>query len=435
MTDLVNESRAIDRRLLALAVPALFTLAAEPLYVLADTAIVGHIGRYALAGLGLAGIVLVTAAALCNVVIWWTTTRVGYLRGAGDDAGIRRVAATVLWLAAALGLLLIAVLALGASPIVRGLGGEGDVFDAAVTYLRIGVLGLPGVLLGWAGVGVARGEGDTRSPLIVIVAANVLNLLLEIWFVYGLDWGIVGSAWGTVIAQWTVGAVFAFRLWSRSAGASPDRDELRQIARVSVNLVVRTGALFAALTLASAVAARVDNVALAAHNIISQLNLFAALVLDSVAIAAQALIAEASGAGDRARLRLVTRRASLLTLYTAVVVGTAMVLGADAIPAVFTDDQAVVAAAAAVMPLLALMQFPAAAAYLLDGVLMGNNDFVTARRSTLAGLVTFAAFAALVLARPSLGLWVVWLGLAAWALARALVNANGLRAERATLVA
>ncbi|MEY2426188.1 MAG: hypothetical protein QOI61_1760, partial [Actinomycetota bacterium] len=179
-----------------------------------------------------------------------------------------------------------------------------------------------------------------------------------------------------------------------------------------------------------AVAARINTVSLAAHQVIGQLNLFSALVLDAVAIAAQALIAEAAGARDQARLRLVVRRSAWLTLYVGVALAAVMLLGARAIPNVFTYDAAVVDVAAAVMPVLALMQFPAGVAYLLDGVLMGNNDFATARRSTLSGLAAFAIPAGMVLIRPSLGLRVLWLGLVAWALGRALVNATGLRAIR-----
>jgi putative MATE family efflux protein len=427
-------ARAIDRRLLSLAVPAMFTLAAEPLYVLADTAIVGHIGTGALGGLGLAAIVLTTASGMCNVLTWWTTSRVGFLHGAGDEMAIRRVTATVLWLSVALGVTITLAIIAAATPIVRGLGGEGRVLDAAVTYLRIGALGLPALLIAWAGMGVARGEGDTRSPLVVIVGANAFNLVLEVWFVYGLDWGIAGSAWGTVIAQWASASVFAARLLRRAQGERADTRELRTIGRVSIDLTIRTGALFAALTLASAVAARIDAVAIAAHQVLSQLNMFIALVLDAAAIAAQALIAEAQGAGDHERLRLVIRRAARLTLYGAVLLAATLLAGYRAIPDVFTDDGRVVDAVAAVMPVLALMQFPAAAAYLLDGVLMGESKFVVVRRSTLCGLVAFAVPALLVLAHPSWGLRVIWLGLAGWVLVRALVNATGLRQNRATLV-
>jgi putative MATE family efflux protein len=430
-----DAARVVDKRLLALAVPAMFTLAAEPLYVLADTAIVGHIGTTALGGLGLAAIVLVTSAGMCNVLTWWTTSRVGFLFGARDEMGIRRVAATVLWLSAALGVVISALLISAATPIVRALGGDGGVLDAAVTYLRIGSLGLPALLLTWAGMGVARGEGDTRSPMVVIVAANAFNLLLEIWFVYGLDWGIAGSAWGTVVAQWSAASIFITRLVRRTHGVlRPDMAELRTVGRVSIDLSIRTGALFAALTLASAVAARIGAVSLAAHQVLSQLNMFIALVLDAAAIAAQALIAEAQGMGDNERLHLVIRRAARLTLFGAIALAALLLAGYRVIPAVFTDDRRVVDAVAAVMPIVAVMQFPAAAAYLLDGVLMGESKFVFVRRSTLAGLVAFAIPAVIALARPSVGLRVVWVGLVGWVLVRAVVNATGLDKNRATLV-
>lgn len=417
----------IDRRLIALAIPALFTLAAEPLYVLADTAIVGHIGTASLAALGLASIVLFTAASICNVLTWGTTTRVGFYRGAGDDDGVARVAATVLWLAVVVGATLAALLVVAASPILRGLGGEALVLQRATTYLRIGALGLPALLLAWAGQGVARGEGDTRGPLAVVVASNVLNLVLEVVFVYGFHWGIAGSAWGTVVAQWAAAAVFALRLFRRSgATVRPDRVELHHIATVGVTIVIRTGALLVALTTASAVAARISATALAAHQVIAQLNLFCALLLDAAAIAAQALIAEASGRGDDERGALIIRRASMLTACGAAAMFVVLLAGFRVLPGLFTNDAAVVSAAAAVMPILAIAQFPGGAAYILDGVIMGQGDFTTAMWSTLAGAGAFAGFALAVLVRPSLGLPVLWCGLAAWLTARALVNARGL---------
>ena len=431
-----DAARAIDRRLLALAVPALFTLAAEPIYVLADTAIVGHLGTASLAGLGLASVLLTMAAGLCNVLTWGTTSRVGFLRGAGDEAGIARVAASVLWLALVLGAA-IAVVLIGAAPvIIRGLGGHALVFHRAITYLRIGALGLPAFLIAWAGQGVARGEGDTRGPLAVVVGANVVNLVLEVVFVYGFRWGIAGSAWGTVAAQWSAALVFGVRLLRRSRGnVRPDHAELRAMGRVSTTLVIRTAALFAALTSASAVAARIDATALAAHQVIAQLNLFTALVLDAAAIAAQALIAEASGARDDARRELIIRRAGRLTAIGAGVLFVGLLGGWRALPAVFSNDRHVVDAVAAVVPILALMQFPGGAAYLLDGVVMGQGDFATAMWSTLAGMVAFAVPAIAVLLHPSYGLRTLWLGLAAWLVARAVVNANGLSSNRGRLVA
>lgn len=430
-----DAARAVDRRLVALAVPALFTLAAEPLYVLADTAIIGHLGTPFLAGLGLASIVLFTAAGLCNVLTWGTTSRVGFLKGAGDDNGVARVAATVLVVAVAVGAGIAAVVVLTATPVLRALGGDGEVLAHATTYLRIGALGLPALLITWAGQGVARGEGDTRGPLLVVIAANVLNLVLEVWFVYGLDWSIAGSAWGTVVAQWSGAAVLAARLARRAGGlGAPDPHEVRHIARVGATIVVRTGALLCALTAASSIAARISATALAAHQVVSQLNLFCALVLDAAAIAAQAMVAEAVGAGDAPLRALIVRRSLRLTLIGSAVMCGVLLLGFRAIPGLFVDDRSVVNAAAAVMPILAFAQFPGGVAYIFDGLVMGQGHFTTAMWSTLAGLVPFAAAGTAVLLRPSLGLGVLWLGLAAWLVVRAAVNASGLAPRGAPVV-
>src|SRR3954470_12578999 len=201
-----------DREILRIALPALGALAAEPLYVLVDTAIVGHLGTPQLAALALAGTLLTGAFTIFNFLTYGTTAQVARFSGAGEEAAAGRIAAQALWLSAGIGvLLLLAALAL-AEPAVSVMGGSGRMGDYAVTYLRIGAVGLPFALIALAGQGYLRGVSDLRTPLIVVLAANGVNVILELWFVYGLDWGIAGSAWGTVIAQAGMGAAFAWLL-------------------------------------------------------------------------------------------------------------------------------------------------------------------------------------------------------------------------------
>ena len=197
-----------DREIFRLALPALGTLAAEPLYVLADTAIVGHLGRPQIAALGLAGAVLGAGFAAFNFLAYGTTAVVARASGAGQDERAGRLAVQALWLSLAIGAVLLVAGELAAEPLLTALGAQGRSGDYALTYFRIGLIGIPAALVALAGQGYLRGVSNLRRPLVIVVAANVLNIVLELLFVYGFDWGIRGSAWGTAIAQLGMGVAF-----------------------------------------------------------------------------------------------------------------------------------------------------------------------------------------------------------------------------------
>nr|MDQ3756804.1 MATE family efflux transporter [Actinomycetota bacterium] len=190
-----------DRSIARLAVPALGTLAVEPLYVLVDTAIVGRLGTVPLGGLAVASAVLGTVLPVCNFLAYGTTARVAFLTGRGDRQGAASVAAQGLWLCALIGVPLALGLSAGTGPVVRLVGGEGEIAEAARTYLLISCIGIPAVLVALVGHGYLRGVADTRTPLLISLAANGANLVLEVVLVYGFDLGVAGSAWGTVVAQ------------------------------------------------------------------------------------------------------------------------------------------------------------------------------------------------------------------------------------------
>src|SRR5437764_1164311 len=249
----------VDRRILALAIPALGTLAVEPLYVLADTAIVGHLGTASLGALALAGTVLNTVLWACNFLQWGTTARVAFLTGREDRRGAASSATQALWLGVALGAVLAVGVAVLARPLATALGGTGAIRDQAVTYLRISAIGIPAVLIAVVGQGHLRGLSDTKTPFVVVLVANVVNIVLEVLFVYGLDWGIAGSAWGTVVAQllaaaWFLGIVGRV-VSAAGARLRPVVAEMRYLLGTGGHLVIRTGALLAALVLAMSVGA------------------------------------------------------------------------------------------------------------------------------------------------------------------------------------
>lgn len=288
-------------QVLRLAGPAFLALIAEPLFLLADTAIVGHLGTAELAGLGLASTVLLTVVGLFVFLAYGTTALVARQLGAGSTRGALEAGVAGSWLALALGLAVALPLALLAEPVCRALGGTGAGLAAAVSYLQVAAFGIPAMLVVLACTGVLRGMLDTRTPLIASVAGFTANALLNVLFVYGFHWGIAGSAIGTVIAQAGMALWLARTLLRhvRREGASihPHPGRILGAGRDGIPLLVRTLALRAVLVLTTWVAAGLGVVPLAAYQVTATIWSFLTFALDAIAIAAQALTGRALGAG------------------------------------------------------------------------------------------------------------------------------------------
>ena len=403
-----------DREIGRLALPALGALAAEPLYLLVDTAIVGHLGTPELAALALAGALLGALATLCNFLTYGVTAQVARLHGAGEAERAGAIAAQALWVALALGLVVAASTVALAAPAIALLGGEGEVGDLATMFLRIGALGLPFALIALAGQGYLRGVGNLTTPLRIVVLANVLNVVLEVVFVYGLDWGLAGSAWGTVIAQAAMGAAFVRLLLAAPARSRrPAAALIRPLLRMGGALVVRTGSLLAAFVLAGAVLARVGAPSLGAHQIAFQLFIFVALVLDAIAIAGQVIVGRRLGAGDALGARAAARRMIELSVGAGLLFGAALMAARGLVPRAFSDDEAVLDRAAALWPLFALMQPAGAVVFALDGILIGAGD---TRYLAAAMVVAAIVFLPLVLSADTVA--AVWAALDVLMLAR-----------------
>ena len=410
-----------DRQILALAVPALGALAAEPLYVLVDTAIVGHLGTPQLASLAIAAAVLSTAFTVFNFLTYGTTAQVARLHGAaraegGDErseAGgeAAHVGAQAQWLSLAIGVALIALIAGLAEPVARLMGAEGEVLDGAVTYLRISALGAPAFMLASAGQGYLRGIGDLKTPLVILVVAHSVNVVLELLFVYGFGWGLAGSAWGTVIAQLGMGAAF-FAVAYRAGWQRPDLARMRALMRVGYEIAVRTTALLASFLVASAVLARVGSASLGAHQIAFQLFIFLALLLDALAIAAQVLVGRMLGAGDAAGARAAAVRMILWSVALGAAFGVVLLALGDAIPHLFTGDDAVVAQAHEIWWLFAALMPLNGAVFALDGILIGAGDTRFLMWGMLFSVAVYIPIALLALER-GWGIVGVWSGLAA----------------------
>jgi len=397
-----------DGEILRLAVPALGALAAEPLYVLVDTAIVGHLGRPQLAALGIAATVLTGLFGIFNFLQYGTTSQVGRASGAGEAVAANRLGAQALWLSLAFGAVVAGVVVGFAPGIVGLMGGEGETASFAVTYMRIAALGLPFAFLALGGQGYLRGVADLRTPLLIVIAANVVNLVLELLFVYGLDWGIEGSAWGTVIAQSAMGAAFVVVILRAAAGETrPSRHLMRRLLVIGRHIFVRTTALIAAFTLAGAVVARFGDASLAAHQIAFQLWVFLAFVLDAIAIAGQVIVGRGLGAGDTKRAYAASVRMIWLSIYAGVVFGAVMLALRGVLPHAFTSDESVIERAQAIWFLFALMQPLNGAVFALDGILIGAGDGSFLMWSMVAAFAacSLAAVAALALDWGIVGVW------------------------------
>ncbi|MFJ5558174.1 MATE family efflux transporter [Streptomyces sp. NPDC093250] len=396
--------RQHDREIVLLAVPAFGALVAEPLFVMADSAIVGHLGTAQLAGLGVASALLMTAVSVFVFLAYATTAAVARRVGAGDLPSAIRQGMDGIWLALLLGATVMAVVLPTASDLVSLFGASDTATPYATTYLRISALGIPAMLVVLAATGVLRGLQNTKTPLYVAIAGFIVNAVLNVALVYGAGLGIAGSAWGTVIAQWGMAAVYLTVVLrgARRHGASlrPDAAGIRASAQAGVPLLVRTLSLRAILMIATAVAARLGDADIAAHQIILSLWSLLAFALDAIAIAGQAIIGRYLGAGDAQGARAACRRMVEWGIAVGVVLGVLVILARPVFLPLFTSDATVKDVALPALVIVALSQPICGIVFVLDGVLMGAGD---GPYLAWAMLVTLAVFTPAALLVPALG--------------------------------
>lgn len=399
-----HSARRHDREILSLAVPAFGALVAEPLFLMADSAIVGHLGTSQLAGLGVAAALLTTAVSVFVFLAYATTAAVARRVGAGDLQAAIRQGMDGIWLALLIGVAVIAVTLPAARPVVELFGASPTAAPYATTYLRISALGIPAMLIVLAATGVLRGLQDTRTPLYVAIGGFAANAALNLGLVYGAGLGIAGSAWGTVIAQCGMAAAYLAVVvrGARRHGASlrPDAAGIRACAQAGVPLLVRTLSLRAVLMIATAVAARLGDTDIAAHQIVLTLWSLLAFALDAIAIAGQAIIGRYLGAGDAAGARAACRRMVQWGIVSGVVLGVLVAAARPLFIPLFTSDTAVRDALLPTLLIVALSQPVSGVVFILDGVLMGAGD---GPYLAWAMLVVLAVFAPVALLVPTLG--------------------------------
>lgn len=365
-----------DRAILGLAVPALGALAADPLYSLADTAFVGNLGTPQLGALAIGAAAFTASFWLFSFLAYGVTPRVAGAIGAGDPGTASRVGVQALLLAVALGAIVTIGGAVFSDSIVRTLGAQGRVALFAEPYLRVRILAAIPVLVAQVGHGWLRGVQDTKTPTYIAVAGLVVHIVLEYVLIYQAGWGVQGAAWATVVGQ-SLAAIAFIAVLVRRMPAPVWRvhaHTVRALLRVGWDLAVRAGSLLAGLTFATAVAARINEAALASWQIAMQMFLFLALTLDSLAIAAQALVGRSLGEGDPSKASRVSERLMWWGTLSGLVLAAILVPLARPLAEVFSDDTAVVQSATTLLLWIAALQPVAAAAFTLDGILIGASD-------------------------------------------------------------
>jgi putative MATE family efflux protein len=389
-----GQPHAGGRQVAQLALPALGVLAAEPLYLLFDTAVVGRLGALSLAGLAIGGLILGMVGSQLTFLSYGTTARSARYFGADDRASAVAEGVQATWLGLGLGVLIVVVVQATAVPVVSAIAGSADIAHAALPWLRIAILGAPAILVSLAGNGWLRGVQDTVRPLRYVVTGFGLSALLCPLLVYG--WlglprlELAGSAVANLAGQWLAALLFGHALLAERVLLRPNRAVLRAQVVLGRDLVVRTLAFQACFVSAAAVAARFGAAAVAAHQVVLQLWNFLALVLDSLAIAAQALVGAALGAGDVPLARAVARRVTVWSTIAAGALSAAFAAGSTVLPELFTDDNSVLAAIGVPWWFL-VAQLPfAGIVFALDGVLLGAGDAAFMRTATVvSALVGF----------------------------------------------
>ena len=380
--------QATGRRIAGLAFPALGVLAAEPLYLLFDLAVVGRLGALSLAGLAIGGLVLSLVSSQLTFLSYGTTARASRFFGAGDRGSAVGEGVQATWLAVGIGVLVVAVIEAAAVPLLRLIADGGEIADMALPWLRIAIFGAPAILISLAGNGWMRGVQDTARPLRYVIVGFAVSAVLCPALVYG--WlglprmELAGSAVANLVGQWLAALLFCRALLAERVPLRVDVTVLRAQVVLGRDLLVRTMAFQACFVSAAAVAARFGAASVAAHQVVLQLWGFLALVLDSLAIAAQSLVGAALGAGQLAHAKSVAWRVTIFSTLAAALLAAAFAIGASVLPALFTDDRSVLDAIGVPWWFL-IAQLPIAGiVFALDGVLLGAGDAKFMRNATLA---------------------------------------------------
>jgi MATE family multidrug resistance protein len=414
-----------DREIVRIGLPALGALAADPLVSLVDTAFIGRLGAVALAAVAIASAIYAAVFAVFKFIEYAVTPAVAQSIGAGDRNEAGRFTVAALAISVVGGVIAAVGLIVFSEPLVRAFGAGEEVLDSATTYLRIRALGVPALLVILVGHGAFRGYQDTRTPLVVTLGLNAVNLILDPILIFGLGWGVAGAAWATVTAQWFGAAWFAVLFfWTRRAALGinferPQRRAVGSLAGAGKALILRNASLLTALTAATVVAARIGTAEVAAHQIALQLWIFMALIVDAFAIAGQAIVGKELGAEKPAIARVVSHRLLAMGFSLGILLALGLIAVAPWLGSWFTSDKAVLIAFASILPILIVMQPINGIVFVWDGIAIGAAAFSVLAWGALSAAVVMIGFL-LVVIPLGWGLVGVWSGIVILMLVRAM---------------
>lgn len=401
------------RSILALALPALGVLIANPLYLLLDTAVVGRLGTAELAALAAGTTIQSIVTTQLTFLSYGTTARSSRLYGAGKRSAAVSEGVQATWVALAVGFVIAALVWVLAQPLAFWLTQDFATSVAAAEWMRVAVFAVPLTLVIMAGNGWMRGVQNTRLPFLLtlcglVPGAAILPALVA-------RYGLVGSAVANVTGMGVAAALFLvvlIREHARGGGGDwrPQWSVIRQQLVLGRDLILRSLSFQVSMLAAAAVAGRFGVAALAAHQILLQLWNLLTLVLDSLAIAAQTLTGAALGTGQVARAKAVGQQATKYSTVFALVLSLAFAACAGPIQAIFTQDQAVLAHLVVPWWLLIGMIITGGVVFALDGVLLGASDAKFLRNLTIISLLGAFVPITVLSAQLGWGLGGIWAG-------------------------
>ena len=401
------------REVFGLAFPALGVLAAMPLYLLLDTAVVGRLGAQELASLAAATTIHTVVTTQLTFLSYGTTARSSKLFGAGKRAEAVAEGVQATYVALGVGAFLALTMWIFAGVFAQWLTGNSTTAAGTALWLRIAACAIPVTLVEMAGNGWMRGIQNTKKPLYFTLAGMIPGAIAVPAFVYW--WGLAGSAIATVLGMSIIASLFVRELYKQHNGSWEFRWRIvREQLILGRDLILRSASFQVAFLTATAVVSRVGTASLGGHQIMMQLWNFLALILDSLAIAAQALTGAALGAGSARHARSVGSKVVMYSTIFSAFLALIFAAGAGFIPRVFTSSQEVIDAMDQPWWILVGMVIAGGVVFALDGVLLGAGDAAFLRSLTIAAVLLGFLPAVLLAHAMSTGLTGVWCGLAAF---------------------
>ena len=421
MTSMLTDwrHRPTHLKVWALAAPMILSNISVPLVTLVDSTVIGHLPHaHQLGAVAVGGTLFTFMVGLLGFLRMGSTGFAAQAAGRGDGAALRQVLVQGLLLALALAVL-IALVALPFSQLaLHAMQPSAALQQSTEAFFHTRLLGLPAALASYALVGWFLGTQNARAPLAILLTTNLLNIALNLWFVLGLDWGVLGSARASVIAEWSA-ALLGLALTRPALRAHPGQVAWRALTRwqawrpllaVNRDIFLRSLALQVVFLLITVQGARLGEATVAANALLLNGLLLTAYALDGLAHAVEALCGHAIGARDRDTLRRSLVIAGGWSLFVSLGFAGLFLLGGHLFIDLQTNIESVRMAAYPYLPYLAVLPLIAVWSYLLDGLFIGATRAREMRNAMLLSVLVALPFGVVMSGFGNHGLWLAFLG-------------------------